>query len=103
MWQHAHNSSRTSVLSSCLLLLLREQVPPSHDLLAHAADVVRAWACLGGHPGLCVPRAAFASPEPAALWVAHDFKAGAATLEAARLQPQVAANGLVQACLQCLC
>lgn len=54
---------------------------------------------LGLHPNISVPRAAFVTAELGGrlcLYIAYDFYAGAVTLEAAHLQPQVTANGLVQ-------
>ena len=72
---------------------------PAPELLAHASEVVDAWAGLGMHPQLSVPRSTFVSADydgHPALFIAHDYHAGAATLEAAHLQPQVTANGLVQ-------
>ena len=72
---------------------------PVPELLAHASEVVDAWAGLGLHPQLSVPRSTLVSADydgHPGLFIAHDYYAAAATLEAAHLQPQVTANGLVQ-------
>ena len=68
---------------------------PSAELLAAAADVVQAWAGLGSHPNLVVPRAAFVTGElegnALALVFAHAFHPAAVTLEQAHLLPSAGA------------
>lgn len=79
---------------------LGSQVHPSPELAAFANEAVEAWSGLQLHPHLAVPRQAFVSMEVGgqlSLFVAHEYFPGAFTLDAAHQQPQVTANGLVQA------
>ena len=71
------------------------QLVPSAEVLAAAQEVVQAWALLGPHPNLVVPRAAFVTAElegGPALVFAHAYHPGAITLEQAHLLPGASAQ-----------
>ena len=68
---------------------------PSAEVVAAAKEAVQAWAPLGAHPNLVVPRAAFATAElegSPALVFAHAYHPSAITLEQAHLLPGASAR-----------
>jgi hypothetical protein len=72
------------------------QLVPSAEVVAAAKEAVQAWAPLGAHPNLVVPRGAFATAEleggSPALVFAHAYHPGAITLEQAHLLPGASAR-----------